>query len=420
MTDADVKSGNPADGPPGEGPLTGLRVLEMPGIGPLPLAGMLLGDLGAEVIRVDRVESVDREPQALIEELLTTRDHMGRGRSRIAVDLAKQDGREVLLRLVETTDVLIEGFRPGVMERLGLGPEVCLARRPGLVYGRMTGWGRVGPYAQVAGHDVNYVGTTGLLDATGSEGAPPTTPLGVVGDFGGGTMFLIMGVLSALLERERSGLGQVVDAAIVDGVALLDTLGRYVDQRGGRPGERGTNELDGGSHFYNSYMTKDGKWLSVGAIEPRFYENLLKVIDPDGTVEVDQLDPATWSFAKTRFSEIFASRTQEEWLDSLAGTDSCVAPVLTYKEAPYFAHNVARDAYIEVDGQMHAAPAPRFSRSSLRHPQATHTPGEDTVAVLEALGLSTNEVKRLIDTGAVKSPGGAGKSTPASELRGKG
>ncbi|GAB3141390.1 alpha-methylacyl-CoA racemase [Amycolatopsis stemonae] len=331
------------------GPLAGLRVVELAGIGPGPHAAMVLADLGADVTRVERSGSTDR-------------DALLRGRRFVAADLKTAEGLERVQRLVEQADVLIEGYRPGVAERLGLGPDDCLARNPRLVYGRMTGWGQDGPLAQRAGHDLNYLGITGALHAIGRAGERPVPPLNLVGDFGGGSMLLLTGILAALWERERSGQGQVVDAAMVDGVSVLLQMMWAMRGRGEWSDERGTNLLDGGAPFYDTYECADGRYVAVGAIEPQFYAQLLAGLGLEADLP-DRLDRTGWPALRARFAEAFHSAPRDHWAKVFDGTDACVTPVLTFEEAREHPHLVARGTLTVVDGVPQAAPAPRFSRT---------------------------------------------------------
>lgn len=348
---------------PQRGPLAGVRVIEMAGIGPGPLAGMMLADMGAEVLRIERPGETDlgvkRERRY---------DLMLRGRKAIALDLKEPLAVQAVLDLVASADMLIEGFRPGVMERLGLGPEACHARNPRLVYGRVTGWGQTGPLASSAGHDINYIALTGALNAIGRRGQAPSIPPAYLGDFAGGGMFLVAGVLAALFEASKSGKGQVVDAAIVDGTAALSSVFFGLSAAGMWNAERGTNVLDSGAHYYNVYACKGGGWISVGPIEARFYRDLLARIgiDPDSLGE--QLDPRNWPNATDRLAAIFLTRTRDEWTALLEGTDACVAPVLDFTEAPHHPHLQARQTFVDIDGVTQPAPAPRFSRTPSARP----------------------------------------------------
>jgi alpha-methylacyl-CoA racemase len=378
------------------GPLQGVRVIEIASLAPAPFACMVLADLGADVIRVDRptgaVGGVGSE---------TTVDPLCRGRRSVALNLKDPAGIDVLLRLAETADVLIEGFRPGVTERLGFGPDVCLARNPGLVYGRMTGWGQEGPMAQMAGHDINYIAVAGALDPVGRAGERPLPPLNLVGDFGGGGMLLAVGVLAALYERSRSGRGQVVDAAMVDGAALLTSFIHGLRGQGLWQDSRGTNLLDGGAPFYDTYETADGLFMSVGALEPQFYAALLRGLGLDGEDLPGQLDRGGWPALRSRFTEVFKSRTRDEWTAVFDGTDACVAPVLGMGEAAAHPHATARTAFVDVGGLAQPAPAPRFDRTPAATPTAPVRPGEHTDATLTELGLTATEIAKLREQGTV-------------------
>ncbi len=384
------------------GPLRGLRVVELAGIGPGPFAAMMLADMGAEVLRVDRAGAVG-EPAPLW-------DVNARGRRSVGVDLKHPAGREAVLRLVEQADALIEGFRPGVTERLGLGPDDCLARRPSVVYGRMTGWGQEGPQAQAAGRDINYVALSGTLAMIGRAGEPPVPPLTLVGDFGGGGMLLAFGILCGITEAARSGRGQVVDAAMVDGAALL--AGMFHGLRAaGRWGERGTNLLDGGAWYYDVYETADGRWLSVGAIDGRARAELLRRLGLAGDADSagalppgDDLgdDPATWPAMRAKVAARLRTRTRDEWCALLEGTDTCVAPVLDPDEAPEHPHLRARGTFTEVGGVVQPAPAPRFSRTPPAVGASPPAPGEHTDEALADWGLSAAEIAALRDQGAVR------------------
>ncbi|MBX6752559.1 MAG: CoA transferase, partial [Micromonosporaceae bacterium] len=342
----------------GGGPLRGLRVLEFAAIGPVPHAAMVLADLGADVVCVDRPG-----PPALALGKPGTPDPLQRGRRRVVLDLKAPEGRATALELVARADVLLEGLRPGVMERLGLGPDVCRARNPRLVYARMTGWGQDGPLAGEVGHDLNYIGLTGVLHAIGRAGGPPPPPLNLVGDFGGGSMLLLIGVLAALWERDRSGQGQVIDAAMVDGASLLAQLMMSMRARGAWRDERASNLLDGGAPFYDTYACADGKFVAVGALEPRFFAALLQGL---GLTDIDparQADVACWPELRRRFTEAFATRTRDEWAAHFAGTEACVTPVLTFAEAAEHPHLMHRRTYVVADGMTQAGTAPRFSRT---------------------------------------------------------
>ncbi len=381
------------------GPLHGYRVIEIAGIGPGPFAAMMLADMGAEVIRVERTQAV-RGPAPDTPGF----DALQRGRRNIAVDLKHPDGVATLLRLVESADALIEGFRPGVMERLGVGPDVCLARNPRLVYGRMTGWGQSGMYAQAAGHDINYIALAGALAHYGRAGEAPVPPLNMVGDFGGGGMFLAFGVVCALLEAQRSGAGQVVDAAMVDGAAVLMTMfwafkaiGAFDEHA------RGTNLLDTGAHFYDVYRCADGQYVSIGSIEPQFYAELLRLTGLEGDPEfAKQMDKASWPHLKQRLAEVFATKTRDEWCSIMEATDVCFAPVLTMSEAAAHPHNVERGTFIEIAGVPQPAPAPRFSRTVPEVAMPPAHPGQHTREVLLDWGFAEAEVAALVEAGAVK------------------
>ena len=345
------------------GPLHGLKVIELAGIGPGPMAAMLLADLGANVLRVDR-----KEPAALGVPRPQKFDLLLRNRRSVPVDLKDPAAVAFVLDLVAGSDVLIEGFRPGVTERLGLGPEVCLQRNPKLVYGRITGWGQDGPLANVVGHDINYIALTGALHAIGRAGQPPAVPLNLVGDFGGGTLYLVMGILAALHESKSSGKGQVVDAAMVDGVASLMTQPHGTLAAGMMTNERGTNVTDSGAPFYDVYECSDGKWLSIGAVEKKFYTQVLRVLGLESLL-ADQWKRETWPAAKEQIASRIRLRSRDEWAAIFDGTESCVAPVLTIDEAPHHPHLRERGTYVEIDGVTQPAPAPRFSRSVPLMPQ---------------------------------------------------
>lgn len=345
------------------GPLDGIKVVELAGIGPGPMACMLLADLGATVVRIDRPEAADLGVQRPVRF-----NPLLRNRKLVHANLKDPAAVEEVLALVEHADVLVEGYRPGVAERLGLGPEACQARNPRLVYGRMTGWGQEGPLAQAAGHDINYISLTGVLHAIGRTGQAPAVPLAVAGDMGGGALYLVTGILAALLERARSGLGQVVDAAIVDGAASLATLFYGLHGAGQWQDQRGSNVLDSGAPFYDVYQCRDGEWISIGPIEARFYLQLLDRLELDAATLGAQHDRTTWPAAKVQIAQRFLTRTRDEWCELLEGSDVCFAPVLSFAEAPHHPHMKARGTFIEVDGVIQPAPAPRFSRSIARQP----------------------------------------------------
>ncbi|CQR65581.1 CaiB/BaiF CoA transferase family protein [Streptomyces leeuwenhoekii] len=357
------------------GPLAGLRVIELAGIGPGPHAAMVLADLGADVVRVER-------PQGTLDLTDGGPDHLLRGRRSVAADLKTAEGRALVLRLVARADVLLEGFRPGVAERLGVGPEDCHRINSRLVYGRMTGWGQQGPLAQRAGHDINYIGLTGALHAVGRRGERPVPPLNLVGDFGGGSMFLLVGILAALWERERSGEGQVVDAAMVDGTSVLLQMMWVMRGQGTWTDERGSNLLDGGAPFYDTYECRDGRHVAVGAIEPQFYRAFLTGLGIDHDALPSQGDRARWPLLRERIAEAFRTRPRDEWAQVFADTDACVTPVLAPGEVPHHPHLAARGTVAEIDGVVQAAPAPRFSRTVPQTPTAPPRPGSDTDTVL--------------------------------------
>jgi alpha-methylacyl-CoA racemase len=375
------------------GPLHGLRVIEMVGIGPCPFAAMMLADMGAEVIRIDRKPEPGKASPYPV--LGTKHDVMARGRRSLALDLKHPRARQLLLDLVHKADVLVEGFRPGVMEKLGLGPDCCRARNPKLVYGRVTGWGQDGPLAQAAGHDLNYVALSGMLHAMGAADAPPPPPLNLVGDFGGGAMMLAFGVVCAVLEARASGRGQVVDAAMTDGAALLGAMLYGLRAEGSWRDDRAANLLDGGAPFYATYACADGKFIAVGAIEPQFYARLLALT---GAADLDlaaQWNRRDWPRQKEKFAALFATRPRDAWCALLEGTDVCFAPVLDMDEAPRHPHNAARGAFVEIDGVTQPAPAPRFSRTPGRAGPGASAPGQDTDAILAGWGWSAEAIAAL-------------------------
>lgn len=379
------------------GALNGVKIVEFAGIGPAPMCAMLLADMGAEILRVDRLQ-----PSGLGIPVSPRYSVMERGRRSIAVDLKNPEGLEAVQRLLLHADALIEGFRPGVMERLGLGPEACLERNPKLVFGRVTGWGQEGPLAHAAGHDINYISLTGAAHGIGRPGHAPTPPLNLVGDFGGGALYLALGIVAALLEVRSSGKGQVVDAAMVDGAASLmaSTYGMYaagrVDNR------RGENLLDGGAHFYDAYETADGKYVSIAAIEPKFYADLLDRLGLADEELPPQMERDRWPELKRRLAELFRTKTRQQWCDILEGTDVCFAPVLDFEEAPRHPHNLARQTFVEVDGVIQPAPAPRFSRTRSRIRSAPSAPGEHTLEGLRDWGFSPGEIERLRNAEAIQ------------------
>jgi len=383
----------------GRGPLSGVRIIELAGIGPGPFAAMLLADMGADVIRVDRAASVHGGDPAK-----PPADVMNRGRRSIGVDLKHPDGLATVLRLAGEADALIEGFRPGVTERLGLGPDDCMAVNPKLVYGRMTGWGQDGPYAQAAGHDINYIALSGALNAIGRAGDRPVPPLNLVGDFGGGAMFLVFGVTCALLEAQRSGQGQVVDTAMVDGASVLTSMFWGFKAMDFYKDARGSNLLDTGAYFYEVYATADGGHVSIGAIEPQFYAELCRLTGFEASVDgpPHQMDQSSWPGRKEAMAVLFATKTRDEWCEVLEHTDACFAPVLSFEEAAAHPHNVERGTFTEVAGVTQPAPAPRLSRTpgAVQRPPA-HA-GQHTDEVLaEWLGTDEQALKELRSSGAV-------------------
>lgn len=368
------------------GPLNGVRIIELAGIGPGPFCGMVLADLGAEVISVERIGAGPDKPAL---------DCSRRGKRSIALNLKSKAGVETLLKLVDSADVLFEGFRPGVVEKLGIGPDQCLQRNPRLIYGRMTGWGQHGPMSQAAGHDINYISLTGALHAMGRPGEKPVPPLNLVGDFGGGGMFLALGIVSGLLEARSSGKGQVVDAAMTDGSAVLMSMFNTAYEMGLHSLDRGTNRLDGGAHFYDTYETLDGKYISIGSIEPQFYAQLLEVANLPAEEFGQQMDRSRWPDLKRAIADVFLQKTRDQWCELMEGSDICFAPVLDLKEAQDHPHNVARQTYVDVGGIKQPAPAPRFSRTepSVRHEARPY--GSDTEAVLTDLGYTSEQLTAM-------------------------
>ncbi len=378
------------------GPLEGIRIIELAGLGPSPFAGMMLADAGADIIRIDRSDRATYPPRQEAHV-----DLMNRGRRSVAVDLKHPDGAELVLRLVEQADGLMEGFRPGVAERLGLGPDVCLARNPKLVYGRMTGWGQDGPMAQTAGHDIDYIALAGALEPVGRAGERPVPPLNLVGDFGGGGMLLAYGMLAAIISAQRTGEGQVVDTAMVDGSALLMTMTYTLRAAGIWKDERGTNLLDTGAHFYEVYETSDGGYMGLGAIEPQFYAELIRLLGLDGEDLPPQMDRQAWPAMKQRFAAIFAGRTRAEWEAVFDGTDACVAPVLSPAEAPDHPHNRARGTFTEVAGVVQPAPAPRFTKTPGEIRRPPPNPGQHGDEALGEWGLDEDAIGSLRKSGAI-------------------
>ena len=382
------------------GPLDGLHVIELAGIGPGPMCAMLLADLGADVVRIDRLE-----PSGLGLAMAPRHDVNARNRRSVALDLKSPVGVAAALRLIERADVLIEGWRPGVAERLGLGPEVCHARQPALVYGRMTGFGQDGPLARAAGHDLNYIALTGALHAIGarsSEGGKPAPPLNLVGDYGGGALYLAFGLLAAIFERQRSGRGQVVDAAMVDGAASLMSVFHGLHAAGNFNEARGDNLLDGGAPFYDTYATADDRHVAFGALEPKFFAELARRIGLPETFVARQYDRGTWPAMREAIAAIVRTKTRDDWCALLEGSDACFAPVLALDEVADHPHARARGSYIEVDGVVQPAPAPRFDRSVPVKPRRAPRLGEHTRELLAEAGLSDAEVDALLASGVAR------------------
>lgn len=374
------------------GPLAGIKVVEMAGIGPGPFCAMMLSDMGAEVIRVDRLAHKGSGHRANV---------LNRGRRSIAVDLKNPDGVAAVQQLIDGADVVIEGFRPGVMERLGLGPDTCLARNPRLIFGRMTGWGQSGPLAPAAGHDINYISIGGALGAMGYSDRPPAPPLNLIGDFGGGAMYLLAGVLAALVERGTSGQGQVIDAAMTDGTASLLSPFYGMMAMGMWTKERMDNRLDGGAHYYGSYACSDGKFISIGSIEPQFYALLLELCEIDDPEFAKQNDKQHWASLRGKLEALFVTQTRDHWCALLEGTDVCFAPVLDLQEAPQHPHNLARQSFIEIDGVTQPAPAPRFSRTPTTVQAPAAMAGEHSEEILNDWGFAPDEILALRQSGAI-------------------
>ena len=368
------------------GPLTGIRVVEMAGIGPGPFTAMMLSDLGAEVIRIDRLSHKGIGHRANV---------LNRGRKSIAVDLKNPRGVETTLRLIEQADVVLEGFRPGVMERLGLGPEKCLSVNPRLIFGRMTGWGQTGPLSQAAGHDINYISIAGALGAMGYADRPPAPPLNLVGDFGGGAMYLLTGILAALVERATSEQGQIIDAAMSDGTASLLSPFFGLMAMNMWTTDRFSNRLDGGAFYYGSYECSDGRYISIGSLEPQFYALLLEKAEITDPEFLEQLDEAAWPAKREKLTQLFKTKTRQQWCDIMEGTDVCFAPVLDLKEAPNHPHNIDRKTFVELDGVVQPAPAPRFSRTQGEIQGPAAMAGEHTREVLSAWNFSDQEIGEL-------------------------
>ncbi|MBR9909255.1 MAG: CoA transferase [Gammaproteobacteria bacterium] len=379
------------------GPLAGLKIVEMVGIGPAPFCAMLLADMGAEVIRIDRSGSFDASGVAG-----TCFDVLSRSRKSLCINLKKPGAREVMLELIAQADGLIEGFRPGAMERMGLGPEDCLAVNPRLVYGRMTGWGQTGPLAKFAGHDINYIAVSGILNMIGKPGEAPIAPVNFLGDFGGGGMLLAFGLLAALLEAKNSGKGQVVDAAMAEGASLLAAMTWGYRAAGFWKDERGTNIIDGGAHFYGTYLCADGRYIAVGAVEPQFYAQLCAragLTDPEFQA---QMDAGLWPQLKVKMAQVFLTKTQAEWCELMQGADACFSPVLDWNDAPLHEHNLARQSFVEVAGVVQPAPAPRYSRTQPDSPLPAVAPGTHTTEILTAWGISAETLAELQRAGVIQ------------------
>ena len=379
------------------GPLAGIRVIELAAIGPAPFAAMMLSDLGAEILRIDRVDSVEFSSDDDARHSV-----VNRGRRSVAVDLKSPEGVETVLTLIEKADILIEGYRPGVTERLGLGPDVCQSRNPKLVYARMTGWGQDGPLANVPGHDINYISLSGVLDAIGTKDGPPVPPLNLVGDYGGGGMLLALGVVAGVIEARNSGRGQVVDVSMVDGSAALMAVMFGFLERGLWSGERGENFLGGAAPFYGVYECADGGYVSIGSLEPQFYAALLKELGLQDEFSIDdQMNRSSWVSLRARMDAIFRTRTRDDWTSRLEGTDVCFAPVLSLREAPNHPHNRDRGTFVEVDGVIQHRPVPRFSRTPLTLSLGPPVPGEHTDAALSEWGIAPQLIKDLRAHGAI-------------------
>jgi alpha-methylacyl-CoA racemase len=379
------------------GPLEGIKVVELGGIGPGPFTAMMLADMGADVVRIDRPPS-GAEQEHQVAEL----DLLQRSRRSVILDIKSDSGREALLRLVEQADALIDPFRPGVAERLGIGPEECLKVNPKLLFGRMTGWGQTGPLANAAGHDLNYVSLVGPVAAMGRSSSPPSPALNLVGDFGGGGMLLTLGILAGLVERERSGRGQVIDAAMVDGSALLAASIIGMTKMGSWTADREANIVDGGAHFYDTYETKDGKYVSIGSIEPKFYKELLERLELEPS-EWPAEDRSRWAELSERMREIFKTKTRDEWVSLLEGTDVCFAPVLSFEEAPEHPHVKERETYVNAFGMVQPAPAPRFSRTPGEISSPPCVPGEHSREALSAWGFDSGEIDALESEGVTET-----------------
>ena len=374
------------------GPLAGIKVVEMAAIGPVPFCAMMLSDMGAEVIRIDRLSQKGSGHRANV---------LFRGRKSIAVDLKNQQGVETALKLIDKSDVVIEGFRPGVMERLGLGPETCLKQNPRLVYGRMTGWGQHGELSQAAGHDINYISLAGALGSMGYPDRPPTPPLNLIGDFGGGAMYLLSGVLAALLERHSSGNGQIIDAAMTDGTASLLSGFYGMMAMGMWTTDRYKNRLDGGAFYYGSYECKDGKHISLGSLEPQFYALLLEKCEITDESFKEQLDQEAWPLKRQKMETLFKTKTRDQWCELLEGTDVCFSPVLDLEEAPNHPHNQDRDTFVDFEGVTQPAPAPRFSRTQGKIQSSASLIGENSEEILEKWGFTNDQINNMRDNNTI-------------------
>ena len=374
------------------GPLAGIKVVEMAAIGPVPFCAMMLSDMGAEVIRIDRLSQKGSGHRANV---------LFRGRKSIAVDLKNQQGVETALKLIDKSDVVIEGFRPGVMERLGLGPETCLKQNPRLVYGRMTGWGQHGELSQAAGHDINYISLAGALGSMGYPDRPPTPPLNLIGDFGGGAMYLLSGVLAALLERHSSGNGQVIDAAMTDGTASLLSGFYGMMAMGMWTTDRYKNRLDGGAFYYGSYECKDGKHISLGSLEPQFYALLLEKCEITDESFKEQLDQEAWPLKRQKMETLFKTKTRDQWCELLEGTDVCFSPVLDLEEAPNHPHNQDRDTFVDFEGVTQPAPAPRFSRTQGKIQSSASLIGENSEEILGKWGFTNDQINNMRDNNTI-------------------
>ncbi|MFC4272645.1 CoA transferase [Sneathiella chungangensis] len=376
------------------GPLAGLKVIEMAGLGPAPFSGMLLGDLGAEVLRIDRVSSVD-----LGIEFPTKFDLRNRNKKSVAINIKTEDGLATLHSLIEKADVLIEGYRPGVAERLGIGPDDCHRLNPRIVYGRATGWGQDGPLAMSAGHDINYIALTGALHCIGAKNGPPVPPLNLLGDYGGGALYLAFGIMCAVFQAKQSGTGQVVDSSMIDGVTSLMTVFHAFQQMGEMHKERGSNVLDGGAPYYGCFETKDGQYIAIGAIEERFYKTLIELIGLKFEDLPDRNDRNNWPELQARFATIFREKTRDEWSDILEGTDACFSPVLSLEEVNSHPHNKARSLLADVDGVTQPRPTPRFSATpgEIRYPAPK--PGQHTIQALREWGIKEEILTKGLKSG---------------------